>query len=105
MTNIPEESKTKTSIRLCKGIWRVHRSGTGMARRNASVAALKQLIAMKKADEAVQSLSGSGCTLNLREYGKHIKLSISIVATKPHMHSTMVNLSTLCCQEPNARRW
>lgn len=76
-----------------------------MASSNASVVALKQLSTMKKDDDAVHLLSGRGCTWNLREYGKHNKLSIRFVAMKPQMHSMIVNFNSLFCHDPKARRW
>ena len=104
MTKMPEERSTKTMMRFRSGMRSVQSSGTGMARRNASVTALKQLSAMKKCEDAVQLLSGSGWTLNLRENGKHMRLSIRVVAMKPQMQRNTVKLSSVFCHAPNARR-
>jgi hypothetical protein len=62
MTKMPDASSKNTPIRRCSDILRVHKIGSGMVSKSASVAALKQLRIMKKVDDAVHVLSGSGRT-------------------------------------------
>jgi D-arabinose 5-phosphate isomerase GutQ len=78
--------------------------GSGTVRSSASVNALKQLSTMKKVDDAVQTLAGSGRTRNLRSKGRHIRLNIKVVAMNPTMQTAIVKLSNFFCQAPKASR-
>ena len=62
MTKRPDASSKNTPIRRYSGIRRVQSIGSGMVSKSASVEALKQLSMMKKVNDAVHVLSGSGRT-------------------------------------------
>ena len=104
MTNIPDESSKNTPTRRVRGIRKVQSMGSGTVSRSASVNALKQLSTMKKVDDAVQMLGGSGRTRNLRSKGRHIRLNIRVVAMNPTMQTAIVKLSNFFCQVPKASR-
>jgi hypothetical protein len=104
MTKLPDESNKNTPTRQGRGMRRVQSMGSGTVSRSASVNGLKQPSTMKKVDNAVHTLAGSGRTRSLCSNGRHIRLRIKVVEMNPTMQIAIVRLSNFFCHVPKASR-